>query len=268
MMHKAITSEIFNRAVKKGDLNNVIDLCRRGYNIENDKYSCTIAANRNHLHVLKWLHNNGFHWNKETLYAAVLKGHFEIIEYLYKEGCPYDIEQLYIHAVSQPSEDRVDILEYLNNNNYPLPNTEIITENNGTNERAIYQVHIPDEMRCTAECGCQLKFIQSPCNVAASNGNLNSLEWFLKHGFKCSDDIYIAACRFDEFNIVKYLHEHGYPWNSDLCAIAAAFGRIKILQYAVENGCHLDNRTENSAKCHRQLKIMNYLSQQSTKNNI
>lgn len=258
-MNKVIDSSIFNKAVISGNLNKVINLYEQGYNIKDNEYAYVVAARYNHLHILKWLHDNGVKWNKETFNVAVMKGHFEIIEYLRKEGCPYDSE-IYVYAVSC-SEDRVDILQYLHDNNYSS-STIVVNNNNNIDERVIYQYNIPNnfKLNCTSTCGCKLKFSKSPCNIAAYKGKINSLKWLIEHGFEYDCNIFVAACDGNQLEIIKYLYENQHPWNNDLCAIAAAYGHTKILQYAIENGCIPDERAYISAYFHQQFRIMEILN--------
>ena len=55
-----------------------------------DKNTCYRAAENGHLDCLRYAHKNGCPWDKETCEYAALKGHLECLQYAHENGCPWD----------------------------------------------------------------------------------------------------------------------------------------------------------------------------------
>ena len=56
---------------------------------------CIKAVQSGSLECLKYLHENGFPWGKDTILCAGWKGHLNCLKYLVMNGCPFDDEVLY-----------------------------------------------------------------------------------------------------------------------------------------------------------------------------
>ena len=55
-----------------------------------DKWTCRAAAEGDHLECMKYLHENGCPWNEGTCRTAARGGHLECLKYLHENGCPWD----------------------------------------------------------------------------------------------------------------------------------------------------------------------------------
>ena len=55
-----------------------------------NKSTCSWAAKNGHFETLKWLRANGCRWDKRTCIFAAQNGHFEILKWAIKNGCPLD----------------------------------------------------------------------------------------------------------------------------------------------------------------------------------
>ena len=55
-----------------------------------DKDTCSEAAYHGHLECLKYAHENGCPWDESTCSAAAEKGHLECLKYAHENGCPWD----------------------------------------------------------------------------------------------------------------------------------------------------------------------------------
>ena len=51
-----------------------------------DSDTCSSAASRGHLEVLKWLRENGCEWNSSTCNNAALEGHLEVLKWAHENG--------------------------------------------------------------------------------------------------------------------------------------------------------------------------------------
>ena len=60
-----------------------------------EKYTCTAAARRGNLEMLKWLRDSSIHgnkvapWNEGTCDRAAQNGHLEVLKWLRSEDCPW-----------------------------------------------------------------------------------------------------------------------------------------------------------------------------------
>jgi hypothetical protein len=52
--------------------------------------TCGNAAENGHIECLKYAHENGCPWNKITCSYAAKNGHIECLKYLHENGCPWD----------------------------------------------------------------------------------------------------------------------------------------------------------------------------------
>ena len=55
---------------------------------------CKWAVKNGHLNCLKYAHENGCPWDKETCYWAAKYGRLNTLKYAYENGCPYDINDV------------------------------------------------------------------------------------------------------------------------------------------------------------------------------
>ena len=59
----------------------------------NSNTLCNIAAETGHINCLKYLHENGYFWDKTTCWRAALNGHIECLKYAHENGCAWDINR-------------------------------------------------------------------------------------------------------------------------------------------------------------------------------
>ena len=89
---------------------------------------CTAAALAGHFEVLKFLHQNGCPWNKETCEYAAFELHLEVLKYAHTHGCPWDDETCEAACSGghlkgeQVALDRLEVLKYLRDNGLGKPN--------------------------------------------------------------------------------------------------------------------------------------------------
>ncbi|KAK3289193.1 hypothetical protein CYMTET_3354 [Cymbomonas tetramitiformis] len=84
----------------------------------------------------------------------------------------------------------------------------------------------------------------STCQYAAAGGHLEVLQWAWEHG--CPWDAstcYGAAAAGGHLEVLQWAREHGCPWDARTCAYAAAGGHLEVLQWAREHGCPWDENT-------------------------
>ena len=74
-----------------------------------DKKTCKNAAENGHLEVLKWLRENGCDWDSGVCFEAALGGHFEVLKWARENGCTWNDQTV----IAAATAGRIDILEWL-----------------------------------------------------------------------------------------------------------------------------------------------------------
>ncbi len=72
-----------------------------------DKWTCAQAAGNGHLGILQWARFQGCPWNHRTCSAAAKNGHLEVLKWAYFQGCPWDYWNADISACPQHVQDYV-----------------------------------------------------------------------------------------------------------------------------------------------------------------
>ena len=122
----------FAYASKNGDLG-ILRLCHNnGYHLDFCSVDLSkLAINNGHLHILKYLQENGCRWNLSPRYIGSLDGHsrwhspgcmfaakaghLDILKYLHENGYTWDWRACYEAA----SNGHIEVLKYLHNNGCP-----------------------------------------------------------------------------------------------------------------------------------------------------
>ena len=55
-----------------------------------NEYTCSHAARNGHLEVLKWARQNGCPWSEYTCFQAAENGHLEVLKWARENGCPWN----------------------------------------------------------------------------------------------------------------------------------------------------------------------------------
>jgi hypothetical protein len=95
-----------NIAAQQGDLK-VVQWLHDKTNCPWNTATCARAAKGGHLHVLKFLRQNGCEWDGRTRILATRSNHYETIEYVEENGCPleYDTDDSELDGEVSDSEE-------------------------------------------------------------------------------------------------------------------------------------------------------------------
>ncbi len=80
-----------------------------------DVYTMMPAASSGHLHVIRYLHENGCPWNGNSIIDASHGGHLHILRYLHENGCPWSPVATRVAA----QYGHLECLQYLHENGCP-----------------------------------------------------------------------------------------------------------------------------------------------------
>ena len=94
-------------AAKIGNLEILKYLHEQGYPW--NRLTCTVAAGYGHLNCLTYLHENNCPWDYRTCHWAALKGHLDCLIYAIENGCPF--KRTICNLTKDP-----EIIQYLQDN--------------------------------------------------------------------------------------------------------------------------------------------------------
>ena len=160
--------------------------------------SCDIAIEYGNVEFLKYAHENGCPWNKETRYSAARKGHLECLRYAHENGCPWNE-----YTCSAAADNgHLECLKYAHENGCPWDG--YVCSN------AAYNGHL-ECLRYAHENGCQWNM--STCYNAAYGGHLDCLIYAHENGCSWSESTCSYAAIEGHLKCLKYAHENGCPYD-------------------------------------------------------
>jgi hypothetical protein len=168
------------------------------------------AATHGHLHIVKYLHENGYKWNFSTLTSAAEGDHFGVFKYAVENGCPLGAD---------PSFGDVKILEYLQARGLPWKRWACSLSANKGNLDALMFAH-----ENGAEWGQTVA-------AAARARNFNCLKYAIENGAPMNIIIYDIAT----LEIAKCLVELKVPLDPRVYSNAVENRRMDVLKYLLEN---------------------------------
>ena len=130
----------------------------------------------------------------EEIITSFLINNYSELMFLLNTPCDFAVEH-----------DFVELLVYLNENNYNI-NENIILD-------------------------------------AAGGGRISCLKYLHNLGYRNDAYACIDAAKNGHLDCLIFLHENGYPWNKFVCTNAVAMGQLECLRYAVTNHCPIDIKT-------------------------
>jgi len=191
-------------------------------------------------------------------HETIIEGHTHLFEWLVdKDKIPTLTYKKY--AENAIIFNRIEILKYLHNNNYPQTIIHsFLPYSVWAHSTSADYGHL-EMMKYLHESG--LKWYKTITYWAARGGNINILKFLRENG--CSFDRernYEYAIQRGHLKVVKYLHQNGCPWDEYSCYTAAREGHLEILKYLHDNGCPLDrDMCLNIARKNDHMHIVEYL---------
>lgn len=147
--------------------------------------------------MMKYLHENGCPWEADTCVNAAKRGNFEILKYCHENGCPWTD----LTASKATTNNHFEILKYCHDN------------------------------------GCPWDIYHSVCLGAAKRGFMEILIYAIENGCVCDDEVYFAAAKARQYEIMIFLKERGYqPVNNFCCdGCAVQYGKYRYNHVCVQH---------------------------------
>lgn len=162
------------------------------------RFSTIRAAQKGHLHILKWLEDFGFELSRyELAQHAVYHEHANILEWC-AEVNPYTS-----HVIQNAAYGgKLDLLKKIQELNPSL----------------------------FADSWDMLLF------NATKKGHLDIVQW-VSDKMPLNSAVIGWATRSGQLNVLKWAREKGFPWEPRSCWKAVASGNLELLQWSLLNGC-------------------------------
>lgn len=167
--------------------------------------ACMLAAHREDLSLLRWLHEHAGCSLDETVFATAFETNSdaeETWEYLFGRGCPLDGRA----AEAAASFANLDGLRWLRAREAPVD--------------------------------------EGAAEAAAKEGHQRVLEWLCRDGCPLSSRVFSWAVRDSSAQFLERLREkYDCPWDARACAAAASANRLDVLRWLRDGGCEWDAKT-------------------------
>ena len=246
-------TQIHRAAVEFGRLEILIWFKKRGIHFQFDYDACSIAAERGHLDLVKWLHLDnevalevdeslspvrdlldyqvGFVKRQSNVCLSAAKGgHLEIIKWARNKGCSLGNRETFAAILGKTR--RIDIIEWAWDFGGYHDNYTLFSLTSLSRYAAAYgNFHV-------------LKWCLSKTNIWNSEilgfaliaGHLNILEFIHNEGFICTEaSVASTAARHGHLDILIWQREHGGNWDESVCTLSKSHAHIQ--DWIHRNGC-------------------------------
>jgi hypothetical protein len=250
--------------------------------LDEDCYSA--ALERNHFHVVEWLHSIGIKWNESVCADALCTvedddWHIEdtdqvtrlkMLQWLRSKECPWNVRTLEVAIL----ENNKAALEWCLEQGCPV-GADAATAAVSVGDLKLLK-------RLVEEYDCPVKFRTMTKAVEQGDGAI--VQYLMSIGCDADEAACAAAARHGHLDILKQLRAQDCPWISlnalakvssqyvpcecgdgddNMCVAAAEGGHLDILQYVLEQGCVMDQATCNAAASAGHLHIIQYAAEQN-----
>jgi hypothetical protein len=184
-----------------------------------------VAAERGHLHVLRWLRARCYPIKNTTFMYAAYGGHIHVLRWMCENGFQWDEAVCEWAALA----GHLHVLKWARANGLPWSGTTCLF--------AAYGGHI-HVLKWARQNGCPW-YGEDVCSAAAEHGHLETLKWARANGcpwdaFTCS-----LAAKNGHLDVLKWARENGCPWDE----LTHVFARqSSALRWVTDHGCPVDHR--------------------------
>jgi len=210
------------------------------------------AAKGGHLYVIEWLARNGIECDSTIYESAAKHGHMHIIRWARARG----LRPCSRMCASAAAGGHLDIIQWAAG--------KLVCCGVRTYEQAAYGGHLA-VMQWIFQTTSTLDPSNKACLLAARHGHLHVLEWQKSTSQELSAYITVEAAKGGHTNVMRWAKtrerawgEHECIWNESVCAEAAHGGHLDALQWARANGCPWDAMTCTDAAIRGHLHVVQW----------
>lgn len=263
-------NEIVINAVKSKSINSFKLLLELGY-LFNKNNVVKFSIENNQIEFLKHLKKLGYNFEKDDIDLAAEYDHVEILKFLHESGCSFAIRTLILSIMTRVLPWYIEDIKknecflYLINNGCPFDISCInacVKHNNfdamielrkrgclwdeSTCREALIS-YKPDFLRFLHENNCPWNSTILMDGILAHSNN--SSEYAILNGCPFNLNCMNSAAQTGNYLIMRLLHENGCPWDQRTTSILInniqqrpymKRDYYQCLQYAIENSCPYD----------------------------
>lgn len=237
-----LENHIFSEAAKCGQIDMLKYLLEKGCPTEYQ--ACENAAAYGHFDVLRWLVEIGCRLTSKVCANAARNNDLDMLKWLRtideeRGACPWDN----MTWASADDANGFEMLKWLYDNNCP-------------------QIEIPNEQR-----------FSKTMHKAASEGNLEILQWFHQIGYSLDERTSANAAATGNIDLLKWIHENGGRWDVNVCVEAAENGHLHILKYLLtqtptKNPCPCSAAVCTAAAANGHFEVLQWLRTSDDKKSV
>lgn len=199
------------------------------------------AARNGHLHCMKYLHESGYIWHKDIIFAAIGGGNVECLKYVQENHPEFStiIKKPRSHKITSKTFDCF-LFCVEHGAEFSIRVTSSAFVHNG----------LESTKRCVA---AGVPFDEAIMGAAIWEGLLDCVEYLHEQGCFFPDDAAADAALRDNLPLLKYLHENrAGNFTTQVTSSAARHHHIDCLKFLHSVGCPWDHtaynlNTENQA---------------------
>jgi hypothetical protein len=199
---------------------------------EQEKTLYEFAIKENSLQLFRILHEHSYVPNTYTFLYAVFYNRLDILNYMFENNFSIDLNEIpvYIDAENKRIING-ETSEYFFKYGEDKRNSCLYTAMNGSIE--CLELLISKEFPLHINLSC----------YAAEFGHLHFLKYLKKNNILFSVNTCNFASRGGNLDCLICAREHGCNWNLNTCIMAAKYGHLECLQYLHKNGCQWNAST-------------------------
>ncbi len=189
----------------------------------------------------------GCRWSPDTTMYAAANGHLDCLRYAHENGCPWHRETTATACCLESNMDASTVQGL----------RELLDSYGSTIEQYSSCPSCWLHNRGLS-CNKNVKCVSKDTAVAATYGRIECLEYAYRHNLPWHHQTTAGAAANGNLDCLKYAYQNGCPWSPDTTMYAAGNGRLDCLRYAHENGCPWHRDTAATAAKHGQLSCLEY----------
>lgn len=242
--------DVLRNAVKFGDISNIeivpdykahtYNICRmaahdghlhilKKYLLISDKIDrisndiMPIAASKDHVHILRWLHSCNISVSRYLYSVAAKNNNINVLRWLH-----YDVElDVYKHACTDAARyGNLNALTYLHSINADYGG-DLLYESMASNNLAVIK-YVYHDMGIT-EMSIYAGY------SAINTSNLDICEWLCDMGFSWPVDSILHMLRLCKYDVAEWAYRAGIHYDKKACLLYAVEKREDLLKWSREN---------------------------------
>ena len=238
------------RAIKSGNTDLLKWIIEDGCPIDDRSEICETIVRFGHLEMLKTFHGLGYPLSEICPDIAAENNHLEILKFL-KDEQP---EHFLYCGISAAKNNHLETLQWIVENGGVLYDIDYGNILSYAAENGHLQI-----MEWAYSKGCPV--VRGALSGALESGDIVIVEWVLEHGIEWDPKFITVPIRCNNVYVLKWIHKKfGIPIDDvNLCKEAARYDRLDIIKWLRQLGCCWDEGAIEAAIQNGHLEMLEYL---------